>query len=261
MEKFLSRQTESINTAFVGVLQLPVSKPQPDQSLSEKRITPAQQLLNKQKPAKRVTHERHFQRVKKLFEEGTPILRIARQLKMSRNTVKKFLKYESPPRQSCRQRYSPIHRFVPYLRRRWMQDERNARRLWEEIKKQGYPGAQQTLCLFYKTGVITPAARFKPQRHGKRLKDAPPSVKSVKWLLFGSKRKAKDWENSFLEQLIQNNPEIAVAQTLTKEFHQTLMSRQDQTQTLETWLEKARSSGIGEFIWFANGIRPLAKES
>lgn len=81
-----------------------------------------------------------------------------------------------------------------------------------------------------------------------------PSVRSVKWLLCGSKRKTKEWENSFLEQLIQNNPEITVAQTLTKEFHQMLMSRQDQSQALETWLEKARSSGIGEFIWFANGI-------
>lgn len=114
LEKFLSRQTESINMAFTGVFQLPLTKPQPDPSLSEKRLTPTQKLLSEQKQAKRVAHEQHFQRVKQLYKDGTPILRIARQLKMSRNTVKKFLKYESPPpRQSCRNRYSPIHRARP----------------------------------------------------------------------------------------------------------------------------------------------------
>jgi transposase len=255
LERFLSRQTVSINTAFASIFQLPLSKPQSNLSLTEKLLTPAQQLLNEQKLATRTAHELHFQRVKQLSEKGTPILRIARQLKMSRNTVKKFLKYQSPPpRQSCRQRYSPIHRFVPYLRQRWLQGERNARRLWEEIKKQGYSGAQQTLCHFLQNWRDNSRRKVQTSAALKTSEGRAPSVKSVKWLLFGSKRKTKEWENSFLEQLIQNNPDFAVAQTLTKEFHQTLMSRQDQSQALETWLEKARSSGIGEFIWFANGI-------
>lgn len=64
LEKFLSRQTESIQTAFTGVFQLPVSKPQPNPSLSEKQLTPTQQLLNEQKQANRAAHEQHFQRVK-----------------------------------------------------------------------------------------------------------------------------------------------------------------------------------------------------
>lgn len=255
LERFLSRQTEFINTAFVGVFQLPVSKPPPNPSLSEKRLTPTQQLLNEQKQTKRAAHEQHFQRVKKLFKEGTPILRIARQLKMSRNTVKKFLKYESPPpRQPNRQRYSPIHRFVPLLRKRWMQGERNARRLWKEIKAEGYPGAEETLRHFLQNWRDNSGSKVQTCAALKISEGRAPSAKSVKWLLFGSKRKPKEWENEFLGQLLQNNPEIAVAQTLTREFHQMLMSRQDQSQALEIWLAKARSSGIGEFIWFANGI-------
>lgn len=182
-------------------------------------------------------------------------MRIASQLKMSRNTVKKFLKYESaPPRQSPRQRYSPIHRFVPYLRQRWLQGERNARRLWEEVKVQDYPGAKETLQHFLQNWRDNSNKKVQTCAALKTSAGRAPSVRSVKWLLFGSKRKTKDWENSFLEQLLQNNPEISVAQTLTKEFHQTLMSRQDQSQVLESWLEKGRSSGIGEFMWFANGI-------
>lgn len=255
MERFLSRQTDFINTAFVGVFQLPVSKPRPHPSLAEKRLTPTQQLLNEQKQTKRAAHEQHFQRVKKMFKEGTPILRIARQLKMNRNTVKKFLKYESPPpRQLNRQRYSPIHRFVPFLRQRWMQGERNARRLWEEIKAQGYPGAEETLRHFLQNWRDNSGSKVQTCAALKISEGRAPSTKSVKWMLFGSRRKSKEWENEFLSQLLQNNPEIAVAQTLTREFHQMLMSRQDQSQALEIWLAKARSSGIGEFIWFANGI-------
>jgi len=34
------------------------------------------------------------------------------------------------------------------------------------------------------------------------------------------------------------------------------MSRQEQSQGLQVWHEKARASGIGEFICFANGIEP-----
>lgn len=224
--------------------------------MSEKQLTPTQQLLNEQKLARRATHEQHFQKVKKMFAQGTPILRIARQLKMSRNTVKKFLKYESvpPSRQSPRQRSSPIHRFVPYLRQRWMQGERNARRLWEEIKAQGYWGAQETLRHFLQKWRDDYGDKVQPQAALKTSTGRAPAVKSVKWLLFSKQQKTEDWETLFLEQLLHNNPEIAVAQNLTKEFHQTLMSRQDQTQTLENWLEKARSSRIGEFISFANGI-------
>lgn len=159
-----------------------------------------------------------------------------------------------PPRQSRRQRYSPIHRFVPYLSKRWTEGKRNARCLWEEIKAQGYPGAEETLSHFLQNWRDNSSSKVQTSAALKISKGRVPSTKSVKWLLFGSKRKAKDWENEFLDHLLKNNPEIAVAQTLTKEFHQTLMSRQDQSQALEIWLEKARSSEIGEFIWFANGI-------
>jgi transposase len=73
-------------------------------------------------------------------------LQIARQLKMSRNTVKKLLKVDTaPPRQPHHQRFSPTHRFVPYLRQQSTKGKRNARKLWQEIRSQGYPGAEETL--------------------------------------------------------------------------------------------------------------------
>jgi transposase len=64
LEKFLSRQIDSIQTAFAGVFRLLISPPQPNPSSAEKPLTPTQQLLIEQKLARRATHEQHFQRVK-----------------------------------------------------------------------------------------------------------------------------------------------------------------------------------------------------
>lgn len=227
LEKFLSRQTESINTAFNDIFQLPL-KPQNYPASPANKLTAAQQLIAEQKWAKRAAHERHFQEVKQLFQQGVPILRISRQLKMSRNTVKKFLKYESaPPRQPHRQRFSPIHRFVPYLRQQWTQGKRNARKLWLEIKAQGYPGAEETLRHFLQKWRSNFGDKVQIRAALSECKGRAPSAKNIKWLLFGSNNRNKPWETEFLEQLCQNNPEIAKAQLLTKEFHQLIMSRQD----------------------------------
>ena len=246
LERFLSRQMLSVQMAFNSIFQLPLNALNPSIPPAN-NLTQEQQLVADQKLATRAVHEWHFQGVKQLFREGVPILRIARQLKMSRNTVKKFLKVDSvPPRQPHRQRFSPIHRFVPYLRRRWMQGEKNARKLWQEIKVQGYPGAEETLRHFLQKWRDNFGDKVQTCAALKDCKARAPSAKHTKWLLFGSNKRNKPWETEFLEQLCQNNPEIAKAQLLTKKFHQLIMSRQDQSQSLQLWLEKARASGIGE---------------
>ena len=258
-EKFLSRRHQAISTAFQAVFQLPLKTQNsncPSLPSANKPLTEAQQLLVEQKQARRAAHERHFQTVKELHRKGTPILRIARQLQMSRNTVKKFLRCETaPPRQPPRRRYSPIHPFVPFLRQRWAEGERNGRILWEEIKAKGYLGAEETLRHFLQRWRTVEDGEVQMRSAVKDSKGRAPSAKQTKWLLFGSENKErKAWEAEFLEQLCESSPEIAAAQSLIKEFHQIMMSRQEQSEALQSWLEKARASGIGELVGFANGV-------
>jgi transposase len=185
-----------------------------------------------------------------------PILAIARRLRMSRHTVKKFLAVESAPlRQPHRQRFSPIHRFLPYLQKRWVQeDERSSRALWKEIKVQGYPGAEATLRHFLQKWREAEDAEIRAQATIKS--SAPgraPSVRQIKWLLFGQKRKSSQpWEELFLEQLCRESPEIKTTGELVREFHELMTDRQ--LEGFKRWLEKARASGIGELVWFANGV-------
>jgi transposase len=92
-------------------------------SQTEPLLSAAKRLELEQKRERTVAHEKLFKTIKELHLGGMPILAIARRLKMSRNTVKKFLAVESvPPRQPHRQRYSPIQRFLPYLQKRWIED-------------------------------------------------------------------------------------------------------------------------------------------
>jgi len=175
---------------------------------------------------------------------------------MSRNTVKKFLAVESAPmRQPNRQRFSPIHRFLPYLQKRWIQEgERSSRALWKEIKVQGYPGAEATLRHFLQKWRAAEEVEIRAQAAIKS--SAPgraPSIRQIKWLLFGQKkRSSQPWEELFLQELCRQSPEIKTTGELVREFHRLMTMRQ--LEGFKRWLEKARASRIGELIWFANGI-------
>lgn len=131
-ERFLSRQHQVIAGVFQKVF------PSTGRDAKETKLVPsaAKTLEIEQKAARTAIREKRFQTVKQLHREGIPILAIARHLKMSRNTVKRFLSIKSAlQRQPNCPRFSPIQQFLPYLQKRWTQEgERSSRALWKEIK-------------------------------------------------------------------------------------------------------------------------------
>lgn len=251
-ERFLSRQHQVIAEVF--------QKAFPSKSRSAKKTKPlpsaTKTLQIEQQKARTAIREKRFQMVKELHREGIPILAIARRLKMSRNTVKRFLSIKSAlQRQPNCPRFSPIKEFLPYLQRRWTEDgERSSRALWKEIKTQGYPGAEGTLRHFLQKWREAGKMQIRMQTVIKaNIPGRAPSIKQIKWLLFSKQAKPKEqWEEVFLRQLCEDVPDIEIGQKLVREFHQ-LMTRR-QPEGFQRWLEKARASGIGELIWFANGV-------
>lgn len=124
----------------------------------------------------------------------------------------------------------------------------------KEIKQQGYSGAEGTLRHFLQKWREAEDAEIK--MHTLIKSSAPgrvPSTRQIKWLLFGSNKKTnQQWKLVFLEHLCQAVPEIETARKLVREFHQLMSNRQ--VEGFKRWLEKARASGIGELIGFANGV-------
>lgn len=251
-ERFLSRQHQVIAEVFQKVF--------PSAKRKAKKTKPlpsaAKTLETEQKAARTAIREKRFQTVKQLHREGIPILAVARRLKMSRNTVKRFLSIKSAlQRQPNGPRFSPIQQFLPYLRKRWTQEgERSSRALWKEIKTRGYPGAEGTLRHFLQKWREADEMQIRMQTIIKaNVPGRAPSIRQIKWLLFSKRVKPKErWEEIFLQQLCEDVPEIETSQKLVKEFHQLMTDRQPEG--FQRWLEKARASGIGELIWFANGV-------
>ena len=135
-ERFLSRQHQLIAEVFQKVF--PSTSQRKQKPLPDAKPLPsaAKTLEIEQKEARTAAREKRFRSVKELHQGGMPILAIARRLKMSRNTVKKFLAVGSAlQRQPNCPRFSPVQQYLPYLQKRWTQDgERSGRALWREIK-------------------------------------------------------------------------------------------------------------------------------
>ena len=251
-ERFLSRHHQVIAEVFQKVF------PSTTRNAKETKPLPsaAKTLEIEQKAARTAIREKRFQTVKQLHREGMPILVIARRLKMSRNTVKRFLSIKSAlQRQPNCPRFSPIQQFLPYLQKRWIEEgERSSRALWKEIKTQGYPGAEGTLRHFLQKWRTADQMQIRMQTVIKaNVPGRAPSIKQIKWLLFSKQAKPKEqWEEIFLRQLCEDVSEIEISQKLVKEFHQLMADRQPEG--FKRWLGKARASGIGELIWFVNGV-------
>lgn len=255
-EQFLHRQAHALAAAAHTVFHsLPSSKVKNPRGRPPSPLTAAQHFIEEQRQVKIKGREQQYKAVKKLHRAGVPILAIARRLKMSRNTVKKFLAADSfPARRQNKPRYSPIHRFLPHLQQRWAEGERSSRALWKEIKAQGYPGAEATLRRYLRhwrvatTAQITAHARTKTSPG----RGAALSVRQVKWLLFNPEKRKEGWEEQFVNEVCHQSAEIALTQTLVREFHR--LMRERRPNELNEWLEAAQASGIGELVWFANGV-------
>src|SRR2546425_2634459 len=83
-----------------------------------------------------------YQAVVALHQQGLGARRIARQVGISRNTVRSYLAAEAFPEQGLRsKRRSLLDPYMPYLRERWQAGCQNAAQLQQEIEARGDRGA------------------------------------------------------------------------------------------------------------------------
>jgi len=81
---------------------------------------------------------------------------------------------------------------------------------------------------------------------------ATPSPKKTYWLLFKPRPTDKEWSDRYVNQLLEDSPEINQAARLTDEFFRLMKDRQ--AAKLRNWLAEAQKSGISELAGFARGI-------
>ncbi|MCL4732909.1 ISL3 family transposase [Patescibacteria group bacterium] len=193
--------------------------------------------------------EMRFGEVKHLVAEGYSQRTIARRLRMSRNTIRRYMDTDKLPRYPLRgPRPSAITAYVPHLEARWAEGYHNSRILWEELHQQGYPGSYSSVRRFvqrYRSGRWRTSSPLPPVVR-------PLSPRQATWLLVLAPDELSVEQATYREALCRICPEIATAYELVQRFG--TLIRQRQAHRLDSWLTEAHSSSLSQLKTFASGL-------
>jgi len=230
------------------------------------------QQLTKVEKEKQARHERRqerYEEVRQLHQQGLSIRKIARSLKLSRTTVRKYIEVETCPMYpEGVTRRSKLTPYMDYIRQRWEEECHNASQIWRELCQLGYDGSRGLVARWaarervklpwpyteesYQSCVAPDSS---PQDSKQRIKSevVPWSPSCAAWLLIKSEDDLTLEDRQALERMKQSDQDVAEAYSLGQRFIR--MIRERQPDALLPWLEDAVKSGIDTLKGFANGIR------
>jgi transposase len=208
----------------------------------------------RQRQMRREGRQQRYKQVCALAEAGLSKRAIARQTRLSRITVRKYLMTTSFPEIAKRQSWSAVNAFLPYLQQRWETGCRNATQLWREIQEQGYRGTAVMVRLRVRQWREGDGRKdrhrskgMKPSKKGK-----PPSPRRAMWLLLGDQSKQTTEEQALRGKLSELSAETREVTRLAVRFQE--MVRERKAERLDEWLKEAKASEAVELGGFARGI-------
>lgn len=210
-------------------------------------------------PTKRYVAERRaarvarWEKVKELAQAGAGIRQIAREVAISRKTVRRLIDAPLPPRNRVVNprpgglRSPTLQPFVAYLQDRWQAGCHNVSQLHREIVAQGYTGSRSLLAQAVQSWR-PPRLPSKQQRKVKRM----TRRLSMRWICLRPPEQLKPEEKRLLEKVLDQDTELALGHRLLQQFR--LVVADGDVASLDGWLSQAKSSGLPTFIGLANGI-------
>ncbi|MEV8034987.1 ISL3 family transposase [Streptomyces sp. NPDC086182] len=191
------------------------------------------------------TRERHGA-VHALIDQGRPQRAIARELGLSRNTVRRFArattwqelvtgKWQGLP--------SILDDFKPYLHQRWNEGCTAAATLFEEITAAGYRG-----------GLTVLRDYLRPLRSGAPPRDKvrQPSVRAVTGWITRHPDSLAPEETLKLKAVLARCPDLGATAGHVHAFAEMMSARTGHQ--LPGWIEKVQAEGPPELLSFVNGV-------
>jgi transposase len=226
----------------------------------------------RQRQACRAVRVARYEEVRTLHAQGLGNRAIARQLGISRNTVKRFLAAAVFPEQATRGATTSIlDPYKPYLQQQVAAGGHTARQLWEELRAQGFTGSAGLVRQYVGTLRVGHRGRGSrtPQPPALSETTAPPpaipppkprrlSARRAAWLLLCPETQRTTEQQAQVEQVLQASAPLAAAHPLVQDFGSLIRKRQ--RDTLDTWLQRALESGVDELVSFARGIQQTYAE-
>ena len=189
-----------------------------------------------------------LKQIKRLQSGGISIKAIARTLNMSRNTVKKYLHLQEPPRRKSSVQVN-IACFDAYICKRIKEEPAiQLMQLYREIKQRGYNGGCTSAFVHLHEYI-----NRSPRVIAPRLPDIFYLPSKVPFLLLRPKQQLTSSEQKLVAGLCRKCPQIKTAYGLATQFKQMMETKQGHS--LQSWTEQAVASDIAELKSFAGGLR------
>jgi transposase len=187
---------------------------------------------------------------------------IARQLRISRNTVRRNISSPGFPERAegsgqRAQGTSKLDPYLPYLREQWDAGIHNCARLFALVQARGYTGCQ--------SGLRKRLAEWRAALPPKRWRGSPPkprlfvhkgqhrlSSRSASFLMIAPPEKLTPKQHHQLEHICQASSDLHAVYLLSQEF--VTMLKERQAESLQGWLKRVKESHVAELTSFANGI-------
>lgn len=211
----------------------------------------------------RERHERlveQWREIRRLHLAGARVKDIAEWTGTSRRTVYRYRDLEEPPpRPVYKKRASVLDPWMPYLIRRWNEGCHSAKKLYHEIREQGYAHSIDTV------NRVTSNFRY-TEEQGKRLQ-APrspkakkgsiaglsPTARNVAALFMRRQEKLDEEQKAYLDRLCAFDGALADTHRLVQEFAK--MVRGLDGEKLDGWLAEASASEAEVMRKFAAGLK------
>jgi transposase len=204
--------------------------------------------------AKRHRRVEQFEQIHELHRRGTPIRQIARDLSLSRRTVRRGLGQEKCPEATPRRRRrSAMDAHREWIDARIAEGRINATELHRELAASGVRLSYATLRRSL-TNRLGRAGQSRPRVNAAKPKaNRPPSPRqlSFDWVRRPEKRTVE--AQTRLDKICAASPDLTAALGLADEFKSLI--RKPSSETLQDWLIRAEASPCPEVRQFAQGIR------
>jgi len=211
--------------------------------------------------AARKRHERlveQWSNIRRLYLAKADLRDICRQLGISARTVYRYKDLtEPPPRPAYKRKASVLDPYVPYLVKRWEEGCHNGKRLYREIREQGYQNSEE-ICARFTAQLRRAEARGQPISSVPRARQGSvaglsPTAKNVAALFMRHEEKLDEEQQEYLRRLCDADEALADTHRLTQEFAE--MVRGLEGEDLDGWLKDAEESRSAAMRGFALGLR------
>jgi transposase len=194
------------------------------------------------------TRQRHAL-VHQLLAQGRDLHAIARELKLARNTVRRFARANDPEEllvhNGTGKHPKMIEEFAVHLRHRWEQGCTNAEQLYQEIKALGYRGTGRSVREY-----------VRPWRSQATIAVPPPSPPTVRqatgWFLRHPDTLEVD-EQQHLQALTAACPALTALREHVRAFARMMLRLTGDG--LERWMKRVQADDLPELHSFVTGLR------